>query len=224
MGIIKQLMTKVLCFGDSNTWGTRPEAGRYDEAQRWTSLLAGYLNFAGHNVEVIEAGQPNRTLVHNSPFYGDKSGVSYLKPLLAQHQPDVIILLLGTNDLKAKFNLSALDIALAAAELITQVQTFVQNGLMGVSPIKVLLISPPVIKEVGAYKTIYRGARAKSEILADEYSKQAIRLGCHFFDANEVITSSELDGIHWGAGEHEKLAKRLSSILLVILKQKKAER
>lgn len=224
MGIIKQLMTKVLCFGDSNTWGTRPDAGRYDEAERWTSLLAGYLNFAEHNVEVIEAGQPNRTLVHNSPFYGDKSGVSYLKPLLEQHQPEVIILLLGTNDLKAKFDLSAREIALAAAQLIEQVQAFTHDPVIEKTSITLLLVSPPVIREVGAYKQIYKAGSSKSKSLAFEYAKQAERLECHFFDANEVIISSELDGIHWGEDEHEKLAKRLSSILLVMLKQKKAER
>lgn len=206
-------MTKVLCFGDSNTWGTRPDAGRYDETERWSSLLGDYLNDAEVSVSIIEAGQPNRTLVKNSPFDGEKSGVSYLKPILMQHQPDVLILLLGTNDLKAKFDLSALDIALAAAELITQTQTLMPN-------LQIILLAPPVIKEVGAYKTLYRGGRVKSEVLAFEYAKQAERLDCHFFDANEVITSSELDGIHWERGEHKKLAKTVSSILSNMLNSK----
>jgi len=217
MGIIKHFMAKILCFGDSNTWGTRPEGGRYDETQRWSSLLGGYLNAAEVSVSIIEAGQPNRTLVHNAPFDGNKSGVSYLKPLLKQHQPDVLILLLGTNDLKAKFDLSAREIALAAAQLIEQVQAFTHDPVIEKTSITLLLVSPPVIREVGAYKQIYKAGSAKSKSLAFEYAKQAERLECHFFDANEVVTSSELDGIHWEGDEHKKLAKGLSSILSEML-------
>ena len=30
----------ILCFGDSNTWGYKPDkSGRYDENIRWTGLL-----------------------------------------------------------------------------------------------------------------------------------------------------------------------------------------
>lgn len=213
-------MIKILCFGDSNTWGTKPEGGRYSVTERWSSLLGNYLKASEVAVEVIEAGQPNRTLIHNAPFDGNKSGVSYLKPLLIQHQPDVLILLLGTNDLKAKFDLSALDIALAAAELIEQVQAFVQGPTIAASSIKVLLISPPVIKEEGAYKTIYQGGRVKSETFAFEYTKQTERLECHFFDANELVTSSETDGVHWECEQHKKLAIGLSSYLSKMLKDK----
>lgn len=73
-----QMTKNILCFGDSNTWGLNPITGkRFDENTRWTSLLAKNL---GCDFTVIEAGQPNRTLVYNPPFDGVLSGVSYLKP------------------------------------------------------------------------------------------------------------------------------------------------
>lgn len=210
-------MINVLCFGDSNTWGTKPEGGRYAQHERWSGLLSDYLNdnnsSSNDSFDVVEAGQPNRTLAQNSPFEGDKTGLIYLKPLLEKHQPDVVILLLGTNDLKAKFALSAFDIATAAAALIEQIQTFAQDKMTGPNLISVLLVSPPVIKEVGVYKKIYKSAGAKSESLALEYTKQADHLGCYFFNANEVVSSSELDGIHWDLKEHKKFAQALATCL-----------
>jgi len=89
-------MASILCFGDSNTWGTSPSGNRYNEAERWTALLAN--NFAGQHT-IIEAGQPNRTLVHNAPFSSDepgkqlkkKSGIRYINPYLIEYQPDVVL-------------------------------------------------------------------------------------------------------------------------------------
>lgn len=221
---------KILCFGDSNTWGTKPDGGRYEDHERWSFLLGAYLNMAAlqergqtaandsieissdstHESDtfflVIEAGQPNRTLVKNAPFDGDKSGVVYLKPLLEVHQPDVLIILLGTNDLKAKFDLSADEIASAAFELISQTQALMPS-------IKVILLAPPMIKEVAPYLSIYAGGENKSQKLALEYEVQAKRLGCYFSDANKMITSSDLDGIHWDMSEHERLAVGLAARL-----------
>ena len=200
-------MIKILCFGDSNTWGMKPDGGRYTQEERWSGLLGNYLNKKmPSSFDVTEAGQPNRTLVKNAPFSGDKSGVSYLKPLLELHQPDVLIVLLGTNDLKAKFNLSAGEIASAASELIRQTQALMPS-------IKVILLAPPMIKEVAPYLSIYAGGANKSQAFALEYEDQAKHLGCYFFDGNEVIKSSELDGIHWDKSEHEKLAYGLANKL-----------
>ena len=93
-----QMIKNILCFGDSNTWGLNSITGkRFDENTRWTSLLAKNLECA---FAIIEAGQPNRTLVHNPPFDGVLSGVSYLKPYLEAHRIDFIIIALGTKSPK----------------------------------------------------------------------------------------------------------------------------
>ena len=215
-------MTKVLCFGDSNTWGTKPEGGRYADHERWSFLLGVYLNMSSSDsinqeIEskylVMEAGQPNRTLINNAPFDGDKSGLTYLKPLLAIHEPELVIIMLGTNDLKAKFNLSPTDIGEGAGTLIKQIQAFSQEAIASVSNIKILLVSPPEIKECPPYISVYAGGAQKSQLLAHEFTAQAELYQCDFLDANQVIKSSDLDGIHWDAQAHESLALSIAEYI-----------
>ena len=70
----------VLCYGDSNTHGTRPmtRAGvleRFAREERWTGVLAQTL---GASWRVIEEGLPARTTVHDDPIEGrHKNGLSY---------------------------------------------------------------------------------------------------------------------------------------------------
>ena len=215
-------MTKILCFGDSNTWGTKPKGGRYADHERWSFLLGVYLNMPSSNsinqeteskYLVMEAGQPNRTLIKNAPFDGDKSGLTYLKPLLAIHEPELVIIMLGTNDLKAKFNLSPADIGTGAGTLIKPIQAFSQEAISHSSATKILLVSPPEIKECPPYVSVYAGGAQKSQLLAHEFSAQAELYQCDFLDANQVIKSSDLDGIHWDREQHESLALSIAEYI-----------
>lgn len=198
-------MTKILCFGDSNTWGTSPnDASRYEKNQRWPGILQGLL---GASYTIIEAGQPNRTLVNNAPFDGDKSGISYLKPCLAHHHPDSIIILLGTNDLKARFNISAEQIAQGLTQLVQQIIDTTTDGHINSS--NVLILSPPIINEVARYQQIYQGGAEKSQQLAEHYLRCARQLKCRYLDTNNIITSCPQEGIHWPIEQHQRLAKAL---------------
>ncbi len=111
-------MKTILCYGDSNTWGYDPVSeDRYPLAQRWVSVLAREL---GPEYQVIAEGLNGRTTVWPDPVEGEyKSGKSYLLPCLESHHPiDLVVLMLGTNDLKHRFGLSAWDIARAAGTLV----------------------------------------------------------------------------------------------------------
>ncbi len=202
-------MTAIVCFGDSNTWGTVPcESRRYDENERWPGILKHLLHNAGVAAEVIEEGQQGRTLVHNNPFQGEKSGQRYLKDCIERYMPSLVIILLGTNDLKKRFSLSAKAIAKSAAELVTKVQQ--TNS-------QVLLIAPPPIHEVGFYAKMYQGGAAKSLELAKYYERHAQQLGCAFFDAGSVIASCSQEGIHWEADQHQCLADALAPLVKELL-------
>ena len=118
----------VLCFGDSNTHGTPPvpnlgASGRYDRSARWPTLMAGHLGADWH---VIEEGHPGRTTVHDDPIEGaHRNGLTVLPSLLESHKPlDVVILMLGTNDLKGRFSVNATDIALSLERLIGVIRAF----------------------------------------------------------------------------------------------------
>jgi len=204
-------MKTILCFGDSNTWGHDPvTGGRYPREVRWPGVLRQAL---GPEYEVIEEGMPGRTTVFDDPLEEYKRGRDYLPPCLKSHAPlELVILLLGTNDLQARYAASALDIALGCDALLTLVARS-EAGPGGVAP-EALLIAPPPVKPVPApWDEPFAGAQEKARRLAEHYRRIAEAQGCAFFDAGEHIVCSEADGIHWEASEHQKLGKTLAGMV-----------
>lgn len=213
---------QILCYGDSNTWGYIPlSASRYPSAVRWTGVLAKRL---GSHFSVIEEGQSGRTTVWDDPIEGDKNGIRYLPPCLESHAPlDLVILMLGTNDLKARFSLTALDIALGVERLV-QVIRRSGSGVEGNSP-EILLAAPPPINpldEIGA--EMFLGGREKSISLARHYKAIADRCGCTFFDVSACIEVDETDGIHYSSKSHNILGNAIADKVLSIERIKHALR
>jgi len=200
-------MKRILCYGDSNTWGYNPVTqDRFDKHERWTGPLSQAL---GSNYDVIEEGLNGRTTVWDDPIEGYKNGREYLIPCLETHKPlDLVIIFLGVNDLKKRFSLSAYDIAEGARVLVQIVQKS-NAGIMNGAP-KVLLMAPPPVGKLSAFAEIFEGAGAKSQKLAEHYSRVAVESGCHFPDTSTVIVSSDLDGIHFEQSEHAKLGQAVA--------------
>ncbi|MEL0640782.1 SGNH/GDSL hydrolase family protein [Pseudoalteromonas aliena] len=203
-------MTKnILCFGDSNTWGLNPTTGkRFDENTRWTSLLNKKL---GVGFNVIEAGQPNRTLVHNPPFDGVLSGISYLKPYLDKHELDFIIIVLGTNDLKKRFNLTPSSIADGLNNLISLTHSHYEQSNTLKAP-KIIIVSPPKIRITEQYSCIYEGADIKSVILGNIFKHVAVNNKCEFIDLS-TINLCDGDGIHFGPNEHLAISCKIATVI-----------
>jgi lysophospholipase L1-like esterase len=200
-------MKNILCFGDSNTWGFTPGTkARYPQDVRWTGILKKEL---GDEFNIIEEGQNGRTTLWDDPISGGcKNGRTYLIPCIESHKPlDLVIIMLGTNDLKKRFSLTAFDVAAAAGVLVNIVMTS-NSGRSGKPP-KVLLISPPHIgnMEGTEYKEMFNGD--ESVIRSHEFGKYFRRIaeqsGCEFLDVAGIITPSTIDAIHFEAGEHRKL-------------------
>ncbi len=204
----------ILCFGDSNTWGYIPlTAERYSREVRWTGVMAGQL---GNGFHVIEEGQNGRTTVWDDPIEGDKSGLRYLPACLESHKPlDLVILMLGTNDLKARFSLTALDIALGVERLV---QVIMQSdcGVDGRPP-AVLLVAPPPVLPQGDLAEMFLGAQEKSVKLAERYAVVAQRCGCAFLDVGQVIAVGPADGIHYNPQAHNELGNAMANCVHSII-------
>ena len=201
-------MITILCYGDSNTWGYAPETGeRFPEDVRWPGVMRAKL---GDDYRVIEEGLSGRTTVWNDPIEGDhKNGKTYLKPCLESHCPvDLVALMLGTNDLKARFRSSASDIAQGTASLAEMVLRS-GCGPGGGAPVG-LLISPPPVATLTDMAQMFEGAWEKSGQFSEHYGRFAEQYGCEFLDASTVIVSSDVDGIHLDAGEHRKLGEAVA--------------
>jgi lysophospholipase L1-like esterase len=200
-------MKRILCYGDSNTWGYNPVTqDRFGKHERWTGQLSQAL---GDEYDVIEEGLNGRTTVWDDPIEGYKNGREYLIPCLETHKPlDLVIIFLGVNDLKKRFSLSAYDIANGAGVLVEVVQKS-NTGITDAAPM-VLLIAPPPVGKLTDFAEMFEGAEAKSLRFAQHYRRVASELGCALFDASTVIVSSDLDGIHFEQGEHAKLGQAVA--------------
>jgi lysophospholipase L1-like esterase len=198
---------RILCFGDSNTWGHDPTTqDRFDSSSRWPGILREAL---GAGYEVIEEGLNGRTTVWDDPIEGYKNGREYLIPCLETHRPlDLVIILLGTNDLKKRFSLSAFDIAEGAGVLVRIIQKS-EAGISGKPP-AVLLLAPPPIGKLSDYSEMFEGAEEKSRRLGAHYLRVAGETGCEVLDTAQVIASSDLDGIHFEKSQHRKLGQAVA--------------
>jgi lysophospholipase L1-like esterase len=118
------------------------------------------------------------------------------------------VVMLGTNDLKQRFNLSASDIAQSAAALTEQACRFAQSA--DGPPARALLVAPPALTTLTELDQMFAGGAEKSRQFSHYYRLAAGWQRLPFFDAGAVIVSSELDGIHFDSGEHRTLGEAIA--------------
>lgn len=194
-------METIVCFGDSNTWGEKPtKEGRYAWEVRWTGIVQSALS---GTARIIEEGLGGRTTAFDDPLSPGRNGLRSLPQVLETHAPiDMLIIMLGTNDVKARFNLTPYTIAQGAAELL-ETATLFRPQLP-----RVLLVAPPHIEVTGDYElgNAFEGGREKSMQLARHYEHFARKFGCEFLDSAPYVRSSGLDGVHWDEVGHRDFA------------------
>ena len=197
-------MKTILCYGDSNTWGWDPLKGsRFAKNKRWPEVLQQEL---GDGYDVISEGLPGRTTVWADPIEGHMSGKDYLIPCLNSHKPiDLVIILLGTNDLKHRFGVSAFDIAKGVGHLVKIIQRS-ESGPGGSSP-QVLILIPPPLEKLSDFAEMFAGGVEKSKNLSRQYQRVAEELACPYLDTSEHIASSDVDGVHFDASTHNTLGQ-----------------
>ncbi|NQT49058.1 hydrolase [Candidatus Kuenenbacteria bacterium] len=205
-------MTKkrILCFGDSYTWGYIPDTNheRFPDDIRFPKVLQKLL---GENFEIIEEGLNSRTLVNKDtrPGKEGRNGSQYLIPCLDSHDPlDLVIIMLGTNELKHKFKNSPEEIGNLLEKHFIQVILKRKSQFRNTSP-QVIIVSLPLINEQTEYALQrYVGGTEKSKKLKNIYSKIAKKNKCHFVSASELKVGS--DGVHLTKESHKALANKLN--------------
>ena len=210
---------RVVCFGDSLTWGWIPETfTRFPEDVRWPGVVQ---NILGSDYKIIEEGQTSRTINCDDPAEGEKNGMKYIIPCMESHAPfDLLIIMLGSNDFKQKFSLNSLNIMGEMRTMLEKVLSFIhfkQND-----SIKVLLIAPPHLGDniekswLGEMFDMWNGVK-KSKELGPKYKILAEQLHIEFLDAAEYVHASEFDSIHLDAENQirlgEVIAEKIKSIL-----------
>ncbi len=196
----------VLCYGDSNTFGWMPGGGRFARGTRWPGVLAAELGPAWH---VIEEGLGGRTTVFDDPLEPGRNGRTYLAPCLASHEPvDLVVLFLGTNDLKARFGVPAADIAAGAGALVTiALESLVGPGA---TPPRVLVLGLPRLGRLSELAEMFAGAEEKAARLPGHLRAVATALGVDFLDLGELVACSDVDGIHLDEAAHRTIGEAVA--------------
>jgi lysophospholipase L1-like esterase len=197
----------VLIYGDSLTWGIVPNTRqRLPFEKRWPGILENQLKELGHRVRILEDCLNGRRTVWDDPFKPGRNGLAGLAQRMEMHSPlALVILMLGTNDFQFShpFN-NAWSAAEGIAALVHEIRKAPIEPGMPAPPILVIC-PPPIQSPQGPLAAKFSGAEQRCAGLADAYRAVASELGCAFFDAASVTSSSRVDGIHLDADQHLEL-------------------
>ena len=200
-------MKKILCFGDSNTFGYNPENGlRFPSNERWSGILQSLL---GNKYQIIEAGCNNRTGFFDNPAGMKETGYKIL-PLYLSKKPDFVILAIGVNDLQTIYNASFYELKSGIENLIDIVRDTCPDA-------KIIVASPPVITNAlfnGYFSSMFdKNSIEKSKQIGTIFKKAAKSKECTFVDLNDYIVVSEKDGLHYEPEAHKEIAVVFFQIL-----------
>lgn len=212
---------RILCYGDSNTWGcigkwveSDEPSGRYDTDTRWTMVLQKEL---GDNFHIIEEGLCGRTTVYVHPTEPWKNGEPYLLPCLYTHRPlDLVVIMLGTNDLQIKKDITAEKLPVGISRLVNAIQAHPKPG-RGNQPPKILIISPVEVRPSAPEGRTHVYAKFRGDIgrelslmLPQVYEQVARAKGCYFLNAQCFAQPGPADGVHLDGESHISLGKAVA--------------
>ncbi len=201
---------RILCFGDSNTWGYIPgTAERYSESERWTCLLQ---NMLGSSYSVVEEGMTGRTTVFDTGFDDLLNGKKALGYILKSQLPlDVAVVMLGTNDL-CDHHMDRIELGITEIIRLLKNADHIYRTKTPVFPhgVKILLVAPiPYGDETALSDDI----KKESRLYGEAYKRVAVNTGVCFLNPEGKIKSG-IDGIHFTPESHRVLAELIYSSLM----------
>lgn len=212
-------MHHVLVYGDSLTWGIVPNTRkRFPFEERWPGVLENKLSKLGHRVRLVENSLNGRRTVWEDPFKPGRNGLLGLAQCIEMHSPlALVILMLGTNDFQ--FSHPYNNAWSAAQGIVTLVNEIRKAPIEPGMPIPSILVicPPPISSPQGVLAEKFSGAEQRCTGLAAAYRTVSSDLGCHFFDAATVTSSSRVDGIHLDADQHLALGSAVADVVAPLL-------
>ena len=211
---------RIVCFGDSNTWGYIPITGeRYDESIRWPARLQEKLGYQDYTV--VEEGLTGRTTVFDNPFDPELNGLKTMPAILRSAAPiDVLVFMLGTNDFQS--NIPAGNPVSTARAVQYMLETARKLGVdRPGEKMKILLISPVEITEDRLTfkendvtdQTSINNSRALGKCLRIV----AEQLNVEFIDAAQYIKPGKVDGVHLDEAGHAKMSELVYEMVHTML-------
>ena len=185
-------MKRILCFGDSNTFGYDPRSyfgSRYPAGVRWTGLLQGM------GWEVANCAQ-NGLCIPRAPQF------PAVTDLLRRVAADAVTVMLGSNDLLN---------GATAGETAERMEALLRRMKEDAGGADILLIAPPPMRPGGWVQT--QEPVEESKRLGGLYRALADELGVAFADAGEWGVALTFDGVHFSPEGHAAFAEGLGRTL-----------
>jgi lysophospholipase L1-like esterase len=203
----------ILCYGDSNTWGYVPGTGdRFPWEHRWPGMLQRLL---GESFHIIEAGLNGRTTMFDDPGKAGRNGLTGLDAVLESHpRLAIVILMLGTNDLKHHLGVSAIQTAQGIERLVEKIVTKSVAAKQDMP--QILIISPPGIHTGAQPPSQFQGALEKLREFPRLFAQVADNTGCQFLNAAQFVSPSPVDGVHLDEQGHARLAEAIASRMVQV--------
>jgi lysophospholipase L1-like esterase len=209
-------MATIVCYGDSNTHGMDASSQtRLPRDVRWPGVLRAR---SGPEHDVIEEGLNGRTTSLDDPTSPGRNGASSIEACLWSHEPvDLVIVMLGTNDLKARFGCDGPMIA-QGVSLVVGLARRTLAGPEGTPP-RILLVAPPPLGPVTRLSELwgFGAAIETSRELARLYELVAANAGCAFLDAGRHVSAAAADGVHLDAEGHRRLGGAMAGVVRSLL-------
>ncbi|MBQ6208009.1 MAG: hypothetical protein IJK52_13115 [Oscillospiraceae bacterium] len=190
-------MRRILCYGDSNTFGYNPHSywgEPYPDDTRWTGILQS------NGWDVANCGQNGREIPASE---GELCAVERL--ISAAMPVDIVTVLLGSNDFLTHPHFTAENVT-------ARMETLLRRILKTNWEIQVLLIAPPPFR-AGEWVPPDTRIVTESVRLAPRYRALAGRLGVSFADAGAWNVALDFDGVHFRPEGHAAFAKGLMEAL-----------
>lgn len=200
-------MKKIICYGDSNTFGFNPKDGsRFDENSRWTAILQ---KNTGIEYEVINEGACDRTGFVNNPKGLEFSAQRHFPKMLSEIDSiDILILAIGTNDLQCQYDINIGAIEKGLENLIKLARPKAKN----------IIIIPPVVLSEKVLEGFFNFQFDKTSIVKSReigriYRQITDAYHCNYFDINKFTTPSNFDGLHYDKKSHKIIADKLTEFI-----------
>lgn len=211
-------MKHILVYSDSLSWGIVPTTRqRLQFEQRWPGVMEIALCSSGHKVRVIEDCLNGRRTVWDDPFKPGRNGLVGLAQRIEIHSPlELVVLMLGTNDFQSMHDHNAWHSSQGISALVSTIRTAPIEPGMPVP--QILVIAPPAIQTPkGPIAPKFEGGEVKCAGLSAAYRKVCEEVECHFFDAGDVTTSSNIDGVHLDLEQHFALGNAVAEVVKPLL-------
>jgi lysophospholipase L1-like esterase len=198
-------MKTILAYGDSLTFGSDPGGGpRHAFEDRWPSTAEG---LGGRT-----------TAFDDFSASGDRNGVRLLPTLLDSHKPlDLVIIMLGTNDLKVYLNGTAFGAAMGIKRLVQIIRSHPYDPGMAVP--QVIVMAPPLTVETNHadLHPMFAPRADEAKLFDFYYSRIARELGVGYFNAASVAVADPRDGVHLDPANTRAIGEGLVPLVKQIL-------